>query len=225
MELLFTIIIFLNIPMAIASFIFAFILLGRSKSNAIYFNFGMATLFLALWISETFFAFFPIFPFTTKIWILTSFSCGLGIMHFFLMFTYNYPFSKAVSRYKIIILYIASILVASSPFVPKLYIQEISLDFPFIYERDNFIGLTIFSTYFVLLAALSFINLIKSYRESDGIFRINLKKIIVGTGIAVIANLIFSIFLYYFSTFEATPIGVLFTFGVILYIYSILFSK
>ena len=81
MELLFTIIIFLNIPMAIASFIFAVILLRRGKGNAIYFNFGMATLFLALWISETFFAFFPIFlpyldwafPLWADMWDITRF--------------------------------------------------------------------------------------------------------------------------------------------------------
>ncbi len=225
LESLFTIILFLNILMAIASFIFAYILLRRAKGNAIYFNFGMSALFLALWITVTFLAYFPIGVFTITFWILLSYFFGLGIMHFFLMFTYKYPVSKDISRANIFIIYTASILVALTLLVPDLYVLENKLDFPFMYEEDNPIGLTIFSIYFVILEAMSFVNLGKYYIKCFVIFKKNLKKIIIGTGVAVVANLIFSLFIYYFSNFQSTSIGVLFTFGVLLYIYSILFSR
>lgn len=225
MELIFTIIIYLNIPMAIAAFVFAAILLSRSRGNPVYFNFGMSVLSLALWILVTFFSFFFIGPITLTFWLLSSYFFGLWIIYFFLMFTYKYPFSQDVKKLTIYILYTLSALVVLTIFVPNLYIFEDKLDFPFIYEKTNPIGLTIFSTYFIIFATLSFINLFKSYWRSDGIHKVQLKKIIIGTLVAVLANLIFSLFIYYFSTFESTPVGILFTFGVLIYIYSILFSK
>jgi len=62
LRVLLTIIIYLNIPMALAMFFFAYVLLSRSKGNAIYFNFGMCILFLALWIMDSFLIFAKAIP-------------------------------------------------------------------------------------------------------------------------------------------------------------------
>src|SRR3990167_5634654 len=91
LKVLLTIIIYLNIPMAVAMFFFAFVLLRRSKGDAIYFNFGMCILFLALWILVTFLTFFEALPIPTIINVLLSFIAGLWVMHYFLLFTYKFP--------------------------------------------------------------------------------------------------------------------------------------
>ena len=226
LKVLFTIILYLNVLIAIASFIFAFILLRRTKGNAIYFNFGMATLFLGLWITSIPLIFLkftePVNIFLTN----TTFLFGIWILQYFLIFTIYFP-TPHLKRKNIWVplLYLLTLLISFSIFIPNLYTVRAVSDFPYLYVKFNAAGLTIYTLYFIALAAASFKNLIYKYRQSDGIFKIQLKKIILGTGIAVAANLALSITIYYFTEFDFSPIGALFTFAVLAYIYSILFGK
>lgn len=221
MRLLFTAILYLNILVSLISFIFACILLKRSKGNAIYFNFGMAVLFLGTWAAEIFLLFFKGGILLANL----SYLFGIWILHYFLLFTYLYPVASPKLRYKFIIFYFFTLLVSTSIFIPKLYTTKAVVDFPYLYFSANPVGVTIFSVYFAFLSVLAFKNLITKYLQSDGIFKKYLFKIILGTGIAIFFNFIFSINIYYFTEFDTTPIGMLFTFSALAYIYSILFSK
>lgn len=224
MESLFTIILFLNIPIALASFVFAYIILRRGR-NPIYFNFGMAVLFLALWIVSILLLFFRILPLPITFFLNLSFLFGIWILHYFLIFTIKFPVASPGNRFKINLLYLFTFLVSVTCFIPNLYAIEGRLEFPFLYISIGPMGLSIYTIYFVILVSLAFKNLIRKYLQSDGIFKTQLKKIILGTATAIFFNLLFSITIYFFITFNTTPIGVLFIFTVLLYIYSILFSK
>lgn len=211
--------------MMMISFIFAYILLRRAKGNAIYFNFGMSTLFLGLWILSIVLLFFEIIKLGGIFFANISFLFGIWILHYFLVFTMKYPVPGGDDRLKINLLYLLTILVSVTIFLPGFYTTESILNFPFLYVEINSAGLSIFSIYFFLLALLSFKNLLSSYKRSDGIFKKHLKKIIIGTIVAVFANFILGITIYFFINFDTTPIGILFVFGVLTYIYLILFSK
>src|SRR3990167_831519 len=100
LRIIFTVILYLNIPIAIASFIFAYILLRRAKGNAIYFNFGMAVLFLALWISSIITYYIPALQDIAVLLGNISFIFGIWILHYFLIFTYKFPFSFRDDRAK-----------------------------------------------------------------------------------------------------------------------------
>ena len=98
MRLLFTIVFLLNVPVALASFVFAFILLRRSKNNPVYFNFGMANLLLGLWATEELLLFT-----VSSIGIFLgnlSYLLGMWILHYFLLFTYVFPVSTVNLRSK-----------------------------------------------------------------------------------------------------------------------------
>lgn len=225
MELLFTTILYINVVMMVISFIFAYILLRRAKGDKIYFNFGMSTLFLGLWILSIVLLFFEVIKLDGVFFTNLSFLFGIWILHYFLIFTMKYPVPGSNDRLKINLLYLLTILLSVSIFLPGVYAVESTLDFPFLHVEINPVGLSIFSLYFFILSLLSFINLFKKYFQSDGIFRVHLRKIIIGTLIAVFVNFIFGITIYFFVNFDTTPIGILFVFGVLMYIYSILFSK
>ncbi|OGY45805.1 MAG: hypothetical protein A2744_01580 [Candidatus Buchananbacteria bacterium RIFCSPHIGHO2_01_FULL_44_11] len=225
LRVLFTAVLYLNIPMAITSFVFAFILLRRAKGNGIYFNFGMATLFLALWQVALPLLFIDFsLPFNIFL-VNVTWLFGIWIMHYFLIFTYNFPISTLYSHKQLGFLYLLTLFVSFTFFIPDLYTKGAYPNFPFLKLVVNPIGLTIYTVFFVSLAFFSFKNLIVNFLKSDGIFRIQLKKIIIGTGVAVIANLFLSITIYYFIDFDTAPLGTVFVFAVLLYIYSILFSK
>ena len=226
LKIIFTIILILDIPLAIASFVFAYILLFRRDwRNPIYFNFGMATLSLGLWIFVTILTYIQNLFLSTYFLETLSFIFGLWILHYFAIFTYKYPYSLKKDSNIIILLYAVTSLFTLSFLIPDLYIFKSELRFPFLYNELNLIGFTLFIIYFSVLSILSFKNLIYKYLNSGGIHKIQLKKIIVGTVVGVIANLIFSLSIYYFAPYDFTIIGILFASGVLMYIYSIMFSK
>ncbi|MDX9913988.1 MAG: hypothetical protein RBS77_05415 [Candidatus Moranbacteria bacterium] len=222
METIFVIAVLLNIPIALAAFISSFILLRRAKNNQIYFNFGLANLFLALWATDIILLFsFPKFGmiFGNLSWFL-----GIWILHYFLIFTYYFPTPlKTKIYFDKTVLYFLTLLLSFSIFIPGFYTLDVHSVFPYIYFQVNTVGMLIFSGYFVLLAILAFKNLFFQYRRSDGIFKIQLKKIMSAVALAVLFNLIFSVNFYYFTKFDLTPIGILFTSGILFYIYLILF--
>lgn len=224
-RVLFTIILYLNIPIVLAMFFFAYVLLCRSRGNAIYFNFGLCILFLGWWSLITFLTFFENTVIPTVTFALLSYVAGLWVMHYFLFFTYRFPVQLRVNRLRDSLLYIFSLVLTLSFFIPKMYVLEARVDFPFLLEKSNYIGLSIFTAYLTFLAFLAFKNLIQRYFKSDGIHKIYLKKITIGTLTAVVITMFFSLVVLYFGDFDFTYIGVLSTFTVLVYIYSILFSK
>jgi len=224
MTIIFYAILILEIPLAIISFVFASLILSRRK-NPIYFNFGMAVLFLAFWLTGIVVNSFGLLPWFSALIENLTFALGAGILHYFLIFTLSFPLPSPNRSLKIGILYFFTALIVLSCFIPGLYVVSSVSVPPFVYFDANPLGLTLFSIYFVLLSVLSFTNLIYSYKNSDGIFRSQLKKIILGTIVAIIVNLFFSIMVFFWSRFETSPIGAFFTFTVLIYIYSILFSK
>ncbi len=227
LRILFTIILFLNIPMAVASFIFAYILLRRAKGNAIYFNFGMAVLFLALWVANILLLFWSPLVINILSLFLTnlSFAFGILILHYFLIFTFHFPVSTLKARSKEIILYLLTLIILISIFLPGLYTKSVIFDFPFYYVFFNPLGLVVYTAYFFVLSLLAFVNLYKKYLRFDGVIRVNLKKILVSTFLAILFNFFLSLMVYFFISFNTTPFGALFTSLVLFYIYSILFSK
>ncbi|OGY43701.1 MAG: hypothetical protein A2731_03730 [Candidatus Buchananbacteria bacterium RIFCSPHIGHO2_01_FULL_39_8] len=225
LKIVFSILLYLNVPMAIASFIFAFILLRRAKGNPIYFNFGMAVLFMALWMLVTLLDFFRFTLFTSTFHALLSFAVSIWVLHFFLLFTYNFPAPKLINEFKILFFYLATFVISLSAFLPGLYVTSGSVEFPFRYREINPLGLSIFTIYFTILAIIAFFNLFQSYERSDGLHKTQLKKIMAGTAIAIVANLIVSLINYYYTSFDLTSVGIFSTFTVLVYIYSILFSK
>lgn len=224
MTILFYAILILDIPLALVSFGFAALLLSR-KRNPVNFNFGMAVLFLAFWLTNIVINSFGLLPKFSSLIENLSFALGIGILHYFLIFTLSFPLPASNRSLKIRILYLFTALMMLICFIPGLYVVSSASVPPFMYANVNPFGLTLFSLYFVLLSILSFTNLVYNYKNSDGIFRLQLKKIIMGTIIAIIVNLFFSNLILFWANFDTSPIGALFTFTVLIYIYSILFSK
>ncbi|HLC69648.1 MAG TPA: hypothetical protein VJH75_01225 [Patescibacteria group bacterium] len=225
LKFIFTLILFLNIPLALASFFFAYILLRRAKGDAIYFNFGMAVLFLGLWIAGTSLTFIPFIPLSTVDFEIISLIFSLWVVHYFLLFTYRFPFQLKINKGRDTIFYFCSSLLTLSLFIPNLYVIAAEIDFPFLREKVNYFGFTVFILYVFFLILFSFRNLIKKYKISDGVHRIYLKKIIIGTFFSIIISIFFGFMVPYFANLDFSYIGTLSTFAVLAYIYSILFSK
>ena len=92
LKLFFTGVLYINAVMACVSLVFAVVLLGRSKGNPIYFNFGMSTLFLGLWMVATLLDFFRLTPFSSDVHARLGFLLGIWILHYFLLFSIFFPF-------------------------------------------------------------------------------------------------------------------------------------
>ena len=123
LKIIFTTILILDIPLAIASFIFAYILLFRRDwRNPIYFNFGMATLFLGLWILVTILTYIQNLFLSTYFLATLSFIFGLWILHYFAIFTYKYPYPFKKDSNIIFLLYIITSLFTLSFLIPNFYI-------------------------------------------------------------------------------------------------------
>jgi len=226
LKIIFTIILILDIPLAIASFIFAYILLFRRDwRNPIYFNFGMAILSMAIWLFITLLDFFRLTPFSPTMHAIFGFTISIWVLHFFLIFTYYYPIKIISLNLRLPIIYILTIIVSLSAFLSNLYVFDSQVVFPFRYRYMNPIGITIFIIYFSILAGVGLYNLFKNFEQSDGVNRIKIKKIMSGTSLAILANLFFSLVNYYYTPFDLTLFGMFSTITVLIYIYSILFSK
>ncbi len=224
MKTLFIALQFINPIIIIFSFAFAFIILRRGR-DPIYFNFGMATLFLALWLTASEIMYL-IIPDALRIIVINlTFAFGILIMHYFTIFTFYFPSLSSVrNRPVTAILYLLSFLVALSTIVPGMYVQRAVLDYPFLYVSFNNVNLTIFTLYFIVLTAISFNNLFKKYINSVGIHKIQLKKVIIGASVVIFINLFLSILLYFVTDFDTNIIGAFFAFAVIVLIFSMLFS-
>lgn len=226
LDYLFRAILVIDVFLAIASFAFAYILLfRRDRKNPIYFNFGMAVLSLALWLSSILLLFVDTLPISGVTLENLTYLFGIGILHYFLIFSLTFPTPARKRFLKVFILYIFTALVSTSFFIPGLYALTVVRKVPFLYAEINPIGVSIFSIYFAILSILSFINLVSNFKKSDGIFRLHLKRIIIGTLIAIIVNSIFSVLNAYVSSFDLSSVGAISIFVVLFYIYSILFSK
>lgn len=225
MELIFEIILYIDIAIALVSLFFAIVLLFRSH-DSITFNFGMTILSLFFWVVSILLLFFRITPQVPPVLFLNfSFIFGAFIAHFFYIFTLKFPFTKNESKRKITLIYIFTIVISVLIFLPDLFSRDAVLDFPFLYVDMNPIGLVIFTTYFGIVGFFAFKNLIVKYFFTDGIHKIQLQRIIIGTFITFIVNIIFSMSIYFFIDVDLTPIGILFTFSIFMYIYSIIFNK
>ena len=223
MKFLFTILFYIDIVLAAVSFVLAFIILRR-RHNPIYFNFGISNLFLALWLTAISLMIVSGSPHNVSFVNLT-FLFGILILHFFAIFTFRFPVKDSRDDKKIIIIYLLTAIMSVPILIPGFYTISAESDFPFLRVNIGRPWLTIFSVYFLALSIMSFRNLVKKYFTSDGIYKTQLFKIIIGTAVAVFANFIFSISIYHFTSFDTNLIGAPFTFAVIVYIYSILFSK
>lgn len=224
MELIFKIILYVDIVLALISLFFAIVLLARNR-DSITLNFGMMVLSVFFWIVSILLLFFILVPQISSVFLLNlSFFFGALIAHFFYIFTLKFPFSKN-ENIKIILFYILTVAVSISIFLPGLYGRKTSLDFPFLHIDINPVGLTIFTSYFLLVGIFAFKNLLVKFFSADGIHKIQLKKIIIGTFITFIVNAVISISIYFFIDVDLTPIGILFTFSILMYIYSIIFQK
>ncbi len=222
--LIFVAVLYVNIIMMIISFVFAYILLRRQKGNPIYFNFGMSDLFLGLWMLVTLADFFRLTPLSTNFHARLGFIMGVWILHYFLIFTFYFPFKRAINKFVIPLLYIGTVVISIITLLPS-FIASASVDFPFRYREVNPVSLSIYIFYFFVLALFSLVNLFRSFESGDGIHKVNAKKVLAGTSIAIGANLILSLINFYYTSFDLTSLGMLFTFTVLIYIYSILFSK
>lgn len=216
--------IFLDAILAVLSFYFSFVLL-RKKNDRIAFNFGMATLCLGFWLITLVFLFLGVLPLYSTLLVNLTFIFGIGILHYFYIFTLYFP-AIQIENYKRIkyVISFATLLLIFSIMVPGLYCTSIVHDRPLVYVSNNPVGLSIYTFYFVLLSILIAVNLRRSFLKSDGHYRVIVKKIGVSSIIAIVVNLILSIIVFYIWEFDTSIIGALTTSTVIYYIYSILYN-
>src|SRR3989344_8766483 len=224
LKLFFTGILYINAVMAAVTPVFSAILLKRGRGNPIYFNFGMSTLFLGLWMAATLLDFFRLTPFSSDVHARLGFLLGLWILHYFLLFSIFFPFRLISDNRRISVIYIATLLSSLLAILPT-FVKDAIVLFPFRFRTIDPLLLTIYNLYFVGLSVFALMNLFKNYERSDGIYRIQLRKIIAGTSIAVFANIIFSLVNFYYTDFDLTAVGMFFALGVLIYIYLILFKQ
>ena len=217
--------IFLDFILAIFSFYFSFTLLRR-RNDKIAFNFGMATLCLGFWLITLAFLFLGVLPSYGTFLTNLTFIFGIGILHFFYIFTLYFPVIQVENHKRIeYTVSLVTSFVALSTLIPGLYCISTMYDRPLVYINNNPVGLSIYTFYFALLSVLIAVNLRKSFLESDGHYRAVIKKIGVSSMIAIIVNLILSIIVFYIWEFDTSIIGAIATSIVIYYIYSILHTK
>lgn len=225
-EQLYTLAVLVNIPIAAATLFFALFLLRRWR-DPIIFNFGMSALMLAIWIANVTILFLDVALVETyRLALVKSrFIFGMLVMHFFLIFTYKYPYPLIKDRTIVVGLYIFNgaytVFIAAMSWFPL----DAYYEAPFHYIVHSDLSRSIFIIHFTALSLWAFSNLIYKLALSEGIFRRRLRKIIVGTGIAVAGNIILSIGSFFVTDLDLNPFGILFTVTVLAYIYSIVRLK
>ncbi|MDD2807598.1 MAG: histidine kinase N-terminal 7TM domain-containing protein [Patescibacteria group bacterium] len=221
LKYLLSVILYINVILMVVSFCLSYILLKRKGSGVHYF--GMALLVLGLWMLFTLSDYFRLTPLSPIFHAQMGFLTGALVLIFFYLFTRNFPVPDAAPKSKYYFFYGIVIFIAFISFWPE-FITSAYSNFPFRYRTINPFYLTIYNTYFFLFSALSFKNLFVSYEGSGGIYKIQLRKIIVGSAFVVLSNIIFSLLNFYYTNFDLTAIGIFFTFIILFYIYSILFK-
>jgi hypothetical protein len=220
---IFAAVVLLNIPLAIFSFYFSFILIHR-RNDRVAFNFGMAVLFLGLWLVTLLALFLRFLPISSDLLVNLTYVFGVAILNYFFLFTLCFPILRN-KNYTFIrnLVSLLSLGIGLSALVPGLYSKVIKIDGPLIYLETNPLGLSIYSLYFVALTLLIINNLWKSYVRSDGHYRVVIKRISISSSIAIIVNFFVSILVFFVWTFDTAPLGALTTSVAIYYIYLILY--
>jgi len=151
-EIVLIVALYLNIILALATYFLAITLLTR-RHNAVYFNFGMALLSLAIWISDILILFFGVLPNFLDLLMRFSFLFGLYTLHYFLLFTYKYPFPPIPPKYsqiKVTLFYFFTFAMSLFILFFNIFARPIVFDFPMVYASFSPTFLTVYILYLVL---------------------------------------------------------------------------
>ncbi|MBP7927689.1 hypothetical protein KAZ57_00905 [Patescibacteria group bacterium] len=203
------------------AFYLSFLLLRRPYHPSS-FNFGMALFSMACWVLNILIIFSPGIPVGLFLENLAYFF-GLWIVHYFYIFSLEFPWPSLHKKWKIIIAYVVSSALSIAFFIPGFYTLGIVKDFPLLYTKINPLGNVIFLLYFSMLILLALKNLFFNYSRSGGFVRGQLRVIIVGTFLTFAFNIFFSVGIFFITDFNTTPIGALFVVGTLFYIYLLIF--
>lgn len=218
---LFLAVLYVNVILMLVSFYLSYALLKRKEKGVFYF--GMSLFSLGLWMLFTLSDYFRLTTLSSIFHARMGFITGVWVLIFFYLFTRNFPVVDGTQKKINSLFFLLAVAASVFCFFPG-FVTSASTDFPFRFRKINPYYLTIYNTYFFLFCILSFKNLFASYDVNGGIYKIQLKKIIIGSAIVVLSNVVFSLLNFYYTNFDLTALGIFFTFLILIYIYSILFS-
>lgn len=213
------------IIIASLNFLLGFYILSKNWRSQLRLIFFIFTIFTAFWTICL--AMSNILTFSLNqslLWSRLSYIASIWIAGLFSVFGYYFPLDLRRSwRFFIIKLWPVIIFTVWLLIFPNTIIEGMLIK---IWGYDaiyNLIGYVIFSFLFLFYMALGFYFMVKRYITSDGIIKINLKLILIGTGIASIFGIIFDLILPFGGYWQLNWLGPYFSLVMIVFIARIIF--
>ena len=190
--------------------------------------YSLATLADALWISSVLLYRTTDSPFLISLGLRFSYILPVFIALFFYLFCYYFPYKTTKFPYKVFLpLLFVSVFVIIVYMLPNVVVKGDILPENRLTPGNNRIGNFIYIFYFLSAMFISFYNLSKKYTQSDGIWRVRLRQVIVATAVAMGGGMTFNLILPIFMNryiYEGY-IGPFFTLFMAAYIWYHIFWK
>jgi len=117
----------------------------------------------------------------------------------FLLFSYTFPApKKAISTAFTVLLFVPAIINIFIVFLSDLYIKNLEIVNGSVQETFDWM-IYVFSALFVIYWIWGIFNLVGSYKKSDGLYRWQLKYLLIGIAISSIVGIAFDILLPLFG--------------------------
>ena len=207
------------ILVGLVNFVLGFLIYLREKENKSNLFFSLVALSVSWWVLTR--ALFEIFPVNNFIYVLGNFlyfSASL-IPLFFVFFTYTFPSKKiSLSKKKILFIIIPNLIIIWFILIPEFVVNNInqSVNGYKIITFGN--GYFFYSLYIIYYFLWGFVNLIKKYKKSEGIIKIQLRYIFGGTFIATLFGVSTNLILPIFNSFRFFWLGPVMTIIMVVFI-------
>jgi len=155
--------------------------------------------------------------------IYTYYAAGGLIPIFFYLFSIYFPYQHELLTLKKRIFTGLGILAILIVTLPPFLVDDVILAPPNNVVILDLIGHTIYIIIFFFFAVPAFINLIGKLRKSDGIFRVQLKCVIYGSGVAYFFGILFDLFYPLFGDYSMVWLGPYFTVVMLIFLDYLIF--
>ncbi|MCX6784687.1 MAG: hypothetical protein NTV81_01980 [Candidatus Komeilibacteria bacterium] len=215
------------IVIASLNFLLGFYILSRNWRSQLRLIFFIFTIFTAFWsVCLALSNILTFSPDQSLLWSRLSYVGSIWVAGLFFVFGYYFPLDfKMPLRFFVIRLWPIATFTLWSLIIPGAVIQGLIMR-PWGYDAIyNLVGYIIFSFLFLFYMAGGFYFMLKRYITSDGSIRINLRLVLIGTGIASIFGVIFDLILPFGNYWQLNWLGPYFSLVMILFVARIIFRK
>ncbi len=200
-------------------------ILSRGQRNRVNLYFSLVTLANFFWTFSLFFWYLAWSDQVLRLFSGLPYTFAWLVVVSLFYFTINFPYKslKYSIFFNYFIIVVSVAIVAYTTFFNKYFVRVADLNTNSVYY-DQW-GHLIYSILLILLILASIMVLFKKYKVAEGIFKFQLKLILIGVLVGTIFGCYFNLILYYFGGFKYDWFGPIFTLIISIVVFYFIYSS